>query len=145
MGKDEEGYAMAAADSFLLSADNAHAVHPNYTEKADPTNRPYLNKGIVLKYNAAQKYTTDAWSGAVVQYLCRKEEIPYQIYYNRSDVPGGSTLGNILTGQVSMRSADIGMPQLSMPSSYETAGIQDLDAMIRLMTAFYRTGKEVEL
>ena len=110
MGKDEEGYAMAAADSFLLSADNAHAVHPNYTEKADPTNRPYLNKGIVLKYNAAQKYTTDAWSGAVVQYLCRKEEIPYQIYYNRSDVPGGSTLGNILTGQVSMRSADIGMP-----------------------------------
>lgn len=145
MGKDEEGYAMAAADSFLLSADNAHAVHPNYTEKADPTNRPYLNKGIVLKYNAAQKYTTDAWSGAVVQYLCRKEEIPYQIYYNRSDVPGGSTLGNILTGQVSMRSADIGMPQLSMHSSYETAGIKDLDAIIRLMTAFYRTGKEVEL
>lgn len=143
-GKDEEGYSMAVADSFLLSADNAHALHPNYTEKADPTNRPYLNKGIVLKYNATQKYTTDAWSGAVVQYLCRKEEIPCQIYYNRSDVPGGSTLGNILTGQVSMRSADIGMPQLSMHSSYETAGVKDLDAMIRLMTAFYCAGKEVE-
>lgn len=144
MGKDEEGYAMAVADSFLLSADNAHGVHPNYTEKADPTNRPYLNEGIVLKYNAAQKYTTDGWSGAVVQYLCRKEDIPCQVYYNRSDVPGGSTLGNILTGQVSMRSADIGMPQLSMHSSYETAGVKDLDSMIRLMKAFYRAGKEVE-
>ena len=145
LGKTEEGYQRAIADSFLISADNAHGVHPNYTEKTDPTNRPYLNHGIVLKYNAAQKYTTDAWSGAVIKYLCKKEKIPCQVYYNRSDMAGGSTLGNILTGQVSMRSADIGLAQLAMHSSYETAGAKDLESMIRLMTAFYGIGREVEL
>ena len=145
LGKTEEGYQRAIADSFLVSADNAHGVHPNYTEKTDPTNRPYLNHGIVLKYNAAQKYTTDAWSGAVIKYLCKKEKIPCQVYYNRSDMAGGSTLGNILTGQVSMRSADIGLAQLAMHSSYETAGAKDLEFMIRLMTAFYGIGREVEL
>ena len=145
LGVQEEGYQSAIADSFLVSADNAHGVHPNYTEKTDPTNRPYLNHGIVLKYNAAQKYTTDAWSGAVIKYLCKKEKIPCQVYYNRSDMAGGSTLGNILTGQVSMRSADIGLAQLAMHSSYETAGAKDLESMIRLMTAFYGIGREVEL
>lgn len=143
--KTKEEYFMAVADSFLVSADNAHAVHPNYTEKADPSNRPYLNEGIVLKYNAAQKYTTDAKSAAVIKYLCMENEIPYQVFFNRSDVAGGSTLGNILTGQVSMKSADIGMPQLAMHSAYESAGVEDLNSMIRLMKSFYRMGKEVEI
>ena len=143
LGKNKEEYLMAIADSFMLSADNGHAVHPNYTDKTDPSNRPYLNEGILLKYNAAQKYTTDGQSAAVVKYLCQKENIPYQTFFNRSDMPGGSTLGNISTGQVSMRSADIGLPQLAMHSSYEMAGSKDLDDMIRLMTAFYLSGREV--
>lgn len=143
-GRTEEEYFMAIADSFMLSADNGHAVHPNYTDKTDPSNRPYLNEGIVLKYNAAQKYTTDAQSAAVVKYLCKKENISYQTFFNRSDMPGGSTLGNISTGQVSMRSADIGLPQLAMHSAYEMAGSKDLDDMIKLMTAFYSVGKEVD-
>lgn len=144
-GKTEEEYAMAVADSFMLSADNGHAVHPNYQDKTDPTNRPYINEGLVLKYNAAQKYTTDGNSAALVKYLCKKEKIKYQIFFNRSDMPGGSTLGNISTGQVSMKSADIGLPQLSMHSTYETAGCEDLEDMIRLMTAFYQIGKEVQI
>ena len=122
-GKNEEEYYMAVADSFMLSADNAHAVHPNYQDKTDPTNRPYINEGIVLKYNASQKYTTDANSAALVKYLCKKEKIKCQVFFNRSDMLGGSTLGNILTGQVSIKAADIGLPQLSMHSTYETDGI----------------------
>lgn len=144
-GKTEEEYAMAVADSFMLSADNGHAVHPNYQDKTDPTNRPYINEGLVLKYNAAQKYTTDGNSAALVKYLCKKEKIKYQTFFNRSDMPGGSTLGNISTGQVSMKSADIGLPQLSMHSTYETAGCEDLKDMIKLMKAFYQIGKEVQI
>lgn len=144
-GKNEEEYCMAVADSFMLSADNAHAVHPNYQDKTDPTNRPYINEGIVLKYNASQKYTTDANSAALVKYLCKKEGINCQVFFNRSDMLGGSTLGNILTGQVSIKAADIGLPQLSMHSTYETAGCKDLDDMITLMRSFYQIGKEVQI
>ena len=143
--KNEEEYYMAVADSFMLSADNAHAVHPNYQDKTDPTNRPYINEGIVLKYNASQKYTTDANSAALVKYLCKKEKIKCQVFFNRSDMLGGSTLGNILTGQVSIKAADIGLPQLSMHSTYETAGCKDLDDMITLMGSFYELGKEVQI
>ena len=142
---DNEEYYMAVADSFMLSADNAHAVHPNYQDKTDPTNRPYINEGIVLKYNASQKYTTDANSAALVKYLCKKEKIKCQVFFNRSDMLGGSTLGNILTGQVSIKAADIGLPQLSMHSTYETAGCKDLDDMITLMGSFYELGKEVQI
>ena len=144
-GKTEEEYYMAVADSFMLSADNGHAVHPNYQDKTDPTNRCYMNEGIVLKYNASQKYTTDGNSAALVKYLCKKEGIKYQTFFNRSDMPGGSTLGNISTGQVSMKSADIGLPQLSMHSTYETAGCKDFDDMITLMRSFYEIGKEVQI
>ena len=144
-GKNEEEYYMAVADSFMLSADNAHAVHPNYQDKTDPTNRPYINEGIVLKYNASQKYTTDANSAALVKYLCKKEKIKCQVFFNRSDMLGGSTLGNILTGQVSIKAADIGLPQLSMHSTYETAGCKDLGDMITLMGSFYELGKEVQI
>lgn len=145
MGKTPEDYYRMIADSFLMSADNAHGVHPNDTEKTDPSNRPYLNKGVVLKYNAAQKYTTDARSAALVKYLCKKENIPYQVFFNRSDMLGGSTLGNIFMGQVSMQAADIGLPQLAMHSAYETAGAKDLEGMIRLLHAFYSIGREVEI
>ena len=144
-GKNEEEYYMAVADSFMLSADTAHAVHPNYQDKTDPTNSPYINEGIVLKYNASQKYTTDANSAALVKYLCKKEKIKCQVFFNRSDMLGGSTLGNILTGQVSIKAADIGLPQLSMHSTYETAGCKDLDDMIILMGSFYELGKEVQI
>lgn len=145
LGKTQEDYFRAVANSFLISADNAHAVHPNMAEKTDPSNRPYLNQGLVLKYHASQKYTTDARSAALVKYLCKKEKIPYQVFFNRSDLPGGSTLGNIFMGQVSMQAADIGLPQLAMHSAYETAGTKDLESMIRFLKAFYAMGEEVEM
>lgn len=126
------------AESFLVSADNAHALHPNYTEKADPTNRPALNKGIVIKYHGAQKYTTSAFSGAYVKAICEQEGIPYQTYHNRSDVAGGSTLGNIALTSVSVPAADIGLAQLAMHSAFETMGAEDVKHMVRFMTAFYQ-------
>lgn len=125
------------AKSFLLSADNAHACHPNQPAKADPVNRPRLNGGIVLKYHGGQKYATDAYSAAVVKKLCRDNEIPCQIYTNRSDVVGGSTLGNLLMAQVSMPAADVGLAQLAMHSAYETGGAEDISYMIRLAQAFF--------
>lgn len=125
------------AESFLISADNAHALHPNYTDKADPTNRPVLNKGIVIKYHGAQKYTTSAYSGAYMKAICEQENIPYQTYHNRSDIAGGSTLGNIVLTGVSVPAADIGLAQLAMHSAFETMGKEDLMYMIRFMEAFY--------
>jgi len=125
------------ADSFLISADNAHAVHPNHPEKADPTNRPYLNGGIVIKYHGSQKYTTDAFSGAKMKSICEKAGVPWQTYANRSDILGGSTLGNISTSHVSVASVDIGLPQLAMHSAVETAGAQDTEYAIKTFKAFY--------
>ena len=121
------------ADSFLLSADNAHACHPNQSGKADP----FLNKGIVLKYHGSQKYATDAYSAAYVKLLCEKCEVPVQTYANRSDIAGGSTLGNLVMAQVSMPAADIGLPQLAMHSAYETAGVKDMEYLIRLVEEFF--------
>ena len=125
MGRTEEDYLMSIASSFLVSADNAHAVHPNLTDKADPTNRPYLNQGIVIKYSANQKYTTDAVSGAIMRAICRQADVPCQTFTNRSDLLGGSTLGNISQSQVSLNTVDVGLPQLAMHSPYETAGAKD--------------------
>jgi aspartyl aminopeptidase len=125
MGRTEEDYLMSIASSFLVSADNAHAVHPNLTDRADPTNRPYLNQGIVIKYSANQKYTTDAVSGAIMRAICRQADVPCQTFTNRSDLLGGSTLGNISQSQVSLNTVDIGLPQLAMHSPYETAGAKD--------------------
>ncbi len=125
------------ADSFLLSADNAHACHPNQSGKADPTNRPYLNHGIVLKFHGSQKYSTDAYSAAFVKKLCKECEVPVQIYANRSDIAGGSTLGNLAMAQVSMPAADIGLPQLAMHSAYETAGAKDIAYLITLTNKFF--------
>ncbi len=138
MGIGEDGYHRLLADSFMISADNAHAVHPNHPEKADPTNRPYLNGGIVIKYHGSQKYTTDAVSAAVMKDICKKAEVPCQMYANRSDIAGGSTLGNLSATQVPVCTVDIGLPQLAMHSAYETAGAKDVEYMIRAMECFYK-------
>ena len=136
-GKNNEEIRQSFANSFLISADNAHAVHPNHTDKADPTNRPILNKGIVIKYNANQKYTTDAVSGGVLRKLCDMADVPVQTYANRSDIAGGSTLGNIATTRVSINAVDIGLPQLSMHSAYETAGAYDTMYLKKLTEKFF--------
>lgn len=136
-GKDEKEYRRMLPSSFLVSADNAHGVHPNHTEKADPTNRPYLNGGIVIKHHGSQKYTTDAYSAAYVKKICSRIDVPYQSYANRSDIAGGSTLGNISAGRVSIPSADIGLAQLSMHSACETAGVKDLEYLMEFFIAFY--------
>ena len=125
------------ADSFMISADNAHALHPNYQEKTDPTNKPVLNGGIVIKYNANQKYTTDSVSAAVMRKLCKKAGVKVQEYVNPSDIPGGSTLGSIATARVSMNTVDIGLPQLAMHSAYETAGAKDTEDLIRVTKEFF--------
>ncbi len=133
----EEEYCQALASSFLLSCDNAHAVHPNHPEYADAENKVRLNEGVVLKFNAGQKYTTDGISGAYVKYLCKKNDIPLQSYANRSDMGGGSTLGNIATTRVSVCSADVGLPQLAMHSAYESAGVKDTAYMVKLCKALF--------
>ncbi len=135
-----EQYPVMLAKSFMLSADNAHAVHPHHPDKADPTNRPCMNMGPVLKFNAGQKYTTDSVSGAVFKELCKRAGVPCQTYINHSDIPGGSTLGNISNSHVSLHTADIGCAQLAMHSPYETAGTKDTLYMIQAMQEFYRTG-----
>ncbi|MDO4789085.1 MAG: M18 family aminopeptidase [Johnsonella sp.] len=125
------------AGSFLVSADNAHAKHPNYPEKSDPTNPVYLNRGIALKYGP--RYATDALSAGVFSYICKKSEIPLQSFYNHSAIPGGSTLGNISGSQISLPTVDIGIPQLGMHSPCETAGKLDILHMIRALQSFYQT------
>ena len=130
-------YLRWVADSFLISADNAHAVHPNHPEKADPTNRPYLNGGIVIKYHGSQKYTTDGISAARMKDYCERAKVPYQTYVNRSDIAGGSTLGNISTAHVSVSSVDIGLPQLAMHSAVETAGMMDTEYAVRALKEFW--------
>ncbi len=130
-------YNISIANSFLISADNAHAVHPNRPELSDPSNRPYMNKGIAIKFNASQSYTSDAVSGAIFQRLCENSGVPYQFFTNRSDMRGGSTLGNILLNHVSLLSVDIGLPQLAMHSSFETAGTLDIKYAIDVFKEFY--------
>lgn len=142
MGCSEEQYLMSIASSFMVSADNAHAVHPNHAEKADPTNRPYMNRGIVIKYSANQKYTTDGVSGAVMRAICKKAEVPYQTFTNRSDMLGGSTLGNISQAQVALNTVDIGLPQLAMHSPYETAGARDTAYLIEAARVLFSSSFE---
>ncbi len=125
------------AQSFLLSADNAHGLHPNHPELSDKTNAPLLNGGIVLKFNANQRYTTDGFSASVVRKVCEKANVPVQTYCNRADIPGGSTLGNISLAHVSVPSADIGLAQLAMHSAYETAGVTDISYLLNTMETYY--------
>lgn len=142
MGRTEDDYLMSIASSFLVSADNAHAVHPNHTDKTDPTNRTYLNKGIVIKYSANQKYTTDAVSGAVMRTICRQADVPFQTFSNRSDMLGGSTLGNISQSQVAINTVDIGLPMLAMHSPYETAGARDTAYLIEAAKVLFSSSIE---
>ena len=137
LGVDSRSFRTWTADSMMLSADNGHACHPNQGGKADLTNRPYLNGGVVLKYHGGQQYATDACSAAYVRKLCRENEISLQTYANHSDIPGGRTLGNLAMAQVSMAAADIGLPQLAMHSAYETGGKKDIAALIRLAALFF--------
>lgn len=137
MGRGEEEYLTALASSFMVSADNAHSVHPNHTDKADPTSRPYMNGGIVIKYSANQKYTTDAVSGAVFRTICSRAGVPFQVFTNRSDMLGGSTLGNISGTQVALGTVDIGLPQLAMHSAVETAGVKDTKYAVEAFRAFF--------
>ena len=137
LGKTEEEYRAAVANSFLVSADNAHAVHPNHPEYADGREFPVLNGGVVVKYNAAQRYTTDAVSDAVFRQVCREAGVPVQRYSNRADLPGGSTLGNISTAHLSVHSVDIGLPQLAMHSACEVAGAKDTAYLVRAMTGYF--------
>ena len=137
LGMTSEAYRMALSASFMLSADNAHATHPNHPEYADQLNQVEMNKGIVIKFNANQKYTTDGVSAAVFHQICKDAGVPVQHFANRSDLPGGSTLGNISGAHVSINTLDIGLAQLAMHSCYETAGVKDLAWMIQGMNAFY--------
>lgn len=125
------------SDSFNVSADNAHAVHPALPQKADPTSRPYLNKGIVVKFSGNQKYATDAYSAAYFRMICADNDIASQNYSNNSDVAGGSTLGNISTAHISVKTVDIGIPQLAMHSAVETMGTADYKDMVKFATAFF--------
>ena len=134
---DSETIKCMYADSFMISADNAHAVHPNHPEKADPTNRPIINGGIVVKYHGGQKYTTDAYSEAVLKRYAKKAQVSLQTYANKSDIPGGSTLGNISTAHLSIPTVDIGLPQLAMHSAFETAGVEDYRDLCKLTEAYF--------
>jgi len=137
--KTSEDLHCALARSFMLSCDNAHAVHPNHPAKTDAANCAYMNGGIVIKSHAGQKYTSDGVSIALFKGICEKAGVPYQYFANRSDVLGGSTLGNIAMSQVSMNAVDIGLPQLAMHSSYETAGVQDCEYLIKACTVFFNS------
>lgn len=137
LGGGEAYWQRLLGGSFLVSADNAHARHPNHPELSDEQNCPYLNGGLVVKYNANQRYTTDGVSDALLRQLCREAGVPLQRYANRSDLPGGSTLGSIATTQVPIRAVDIGLAQLAMHSCYETMGSADYAHLVRAMTALY--------
>ena len=144
LGKSDEDYYRAIAKSMLISCDNAHAIHPNHPELFDVKNRPILNKGIAIKESANQKYTTDAFSRAVLKKILDNKNIPYQTFANRSDIIGGSTLGNLSNTAVSMNAVDIGLPQLAMHSAYETAGAKDVEYAIEALRAFFETNIDIK-
>ena len=142
LGASDGEIRAAMAGSFMVSADNAHAVHPNHPEKFDKQNRTYMNKGVVIKHNANQKYTTDAVSGAIMRAICNKAGVPYQTFLNRSDMLGGSTLGNISQSQVALNTVDIGLAQLAMHSPYETAGAKDTAYLIEAAKVLFSSSVE---
>ena len=134
----EEAYYQAVERAFMISADNAHAWHPNYSEKYDPTNHPMLGGGPVIKFNAAQKYASDAYSASVFAGLCKKAGVPCQRFVNHSDVAGGSTLGNILASSIPLRGVDMGNAILAMHSCRETGSVADHEFCVKVFTQFYQ-------
>ena len=137
LGFSREEYLSAVMSGVMMSADVAHAAHPNRTEKGDITNRVYLNKGVAFKISGNQKYATDAQTLAIFEALCKENSIPYQMFVNRSDIPGGSTIGSLMSSQLPLRTLDLGIPMLAMHSARELSGVADQEAMYRLMKAFY--------
>ena len=136
-GEGADAYTRAVSNSFMVSCDNAHAVHPNHPEFADKNHTVKMNGGIVIKYNANQKYTTDGISSALFKLVCEKAGAPYQLYCNRADMAGGSTLGSIANTKVSLNTVDVGLAQLAMHSSFETAGRDDTAHMVNALKRFY--------
>ncbi len=137
LGMDAQQALAARAASLMLSADNAHANHPNRGDKADPNSPVALNGGVVIKYNASQKYTTTGLTGALFTQICQRAGVPVQVFTNRADLPGGSTLGNLLSQQVSVPMVDVGLAQLAMHACVETAGARDPEYLLAACTAFY--------
>ena len=131
------------AQSFLVSADNAHALHPNHPEFSDAANAPVMGGGVVIKHNASMSYCTDGVAAGLFRSICQRAEAATQSYYNRADLPGGSTLGHISLAHVSVPTVDIGLAQLAMHSSFETGAISDIEALVKAMTALYSTALEV--
>ena len=142
LGRDEAEFLRSFASSYMMSADNAHAVHPNHPEHTDANNCVYMNEGVVIKSHAGQKYTSDGMSIAIIRELASRAQVPLQYFANRSDKAGGSTLGNIAMAHVSMNCVDIGLPQLAMHSCYETAGAKDTLYAIQLMKELYNCRME---
>ena len=138
-GMDDGQARGAIAASFMVSADNAHAIHPNHPEKFDALNATAMNEGMVIKHNAHLKYATDGVSAALLGEICHRADVPVQHFVNRADLSGGSTLGSIANTHVSMHAVDVGLAQLAMHSSYETAGVRDISYMVSALTAFYGT------
>ena len=136
LGLDREDEMRMYPSSFVLSADNAHAMHPNYPEKGDVTNNVVLNGGVVIKYSANQKYTTSSYTASYVRLLMEENGIRNQTFFNNSDIPGGSTLGNLSAQKISIPTADIGLAQLAMHSSYESAGRDDVAELLKLFKVF---------
>ena len=128
----------------MLSCDNAHALHPNYADLYDLNNAPIMNEGVVIKYNASQSYTTDSLSGALLKTILKRNEIPWQVFANKTGTRGGGTLGNISTSHVSIMSADIGLGQWAMHSPIETAGSKDVNYMVDLIKAFYQSHIDID-
>ena len=139
LGWSRQQYQASLASSFMVSADNGHAIHPNHPEKADAVNYPKMNGGVVIKYSANQKYCSDAVSAGLFRLICTRAGVPVQTYLNRSDVIGGSTLGNISNTHVSVSTVDIGLAQLAMHSPVETGGMDDTAHLLNAMRAFYQT------
>ncbi len=143
LGYSVDEYHQAISKSFMVSADNGHAIHPNHPELSEGASSVLLNKGIVIKHSANMRYTTEALSCALIKDLC-KDDIPYQEFFNRSDMRGGSTLGDISISHVSVLSVDIGLPQLAMHSNYETMGSKDAKSMVKLIERFYSSSFVVD-
>lgn len=136
LGKNYDETEAMIAKSFMISADNGHAIHPNHSEYADPINAPILNGGVVIKFNAQQRYATNGYTAAIFRNICEKANVPVQNFTNHSDNPGGSTLGNISTTKIAIPTVDIGLAQLAMHSAYETAGSYDTEYLTKAIAAF---------
>lgn len=136
LGKNYDETEAMIAKSFMISADNGHAIHPNHSEYADPINAPILNGGVVIKFNAQQRYATNGYTAAIFRNICEKANVPVQNFTNHSDNPGGSTLGNISTTKIAIPTVDIGLAQLAMHSAYETAGSYDTEYLTKAIADF---------